>query len=55
MTTIGIRVIGDNDVKELCLRNCFKLQRRTYVDFCLEKKCGGIEFRKAAGVLGYTK
>lgn len=40
---------------ELCLRNCFKLSQKRYVEFCLDRKCGGADFSKAATILGYTK
>jgi hypothetical protein len=40
---------------ELCLRSCFKLSRRKYAEYCLEKKCGGIDFIEAAKILGYYK
>jgi len=37
------------------MRNCFKLDERKYVEFCLDKKCGGVDFFKAARELGYVK
>jgi len=42
-------------ILEACFRNCFKLNHKKYVEFCLEKKCGGVEFMKAADSLGYVK
>lgn len=37
------------------MRNCFKLNQRKYVEFCLDKRCGGADFHKAANILGYVK
>ncbi len=39
----------------MCLRNCFKLSQKRYVDFCLDTKCGGVDLLKAANILGYKK
>jgi hypothetical protein len=39
----------------MCLRNCFKLSKKDYVDFCLAKRCGGADFKEAARKLGYLK
>mmetsp|Transcript_70296 Transcript_70296/g.81937 ORF Transcript_70296/g.81937 Transcript_70296/m.81937 type:complete len:99 (+) Transcript_70296:34-330(+) len=48
--------LHDQNVEQkLCLRNCFKLTRRKYAEYCLEKKCGGIDFIEAAKMLGYYK
>ena len=38
-----------------CFRNCFKLRDRRYVEFCLQRKCGGVPFMKAADSLGLVK
>jgi len=36
----------------LCFRTCFKLEQKSYVDFCLQRKCGGVDFNQAARTLG---
>ncbi|EAS07230.3 hypothetical protein TTHERM_01001220 (macronuclear) [Tetrahymena thermophila SB210] len=41
--------------QNLCLRNCFKLSQKRYIEFCLDRKCGGADFQRAATILGYTK
>lgn len=44
-----------NNFLELCYRTCFKLTDEKYVQFCLDKKCGGATFQGAANVLGYNR
>lgn len=40
---------------DVCMRTCFKLKEKKYVDFCLDRKCGGVDILKAASMLGYAK
>ncbi|KRX02724.1 hypothetical protein PPERSA_01841 [Pseudocohnilembus persalinus] len=48
--------INDNSWEhKICLRECFKLTSQRYVEYCLDRKCGGVDFFKAANILGYTK
>ena len=39
----------------LCYRHCFKFAAKTYVEFCLQKNCGGVDFNVAAKEMGYLK
>lgn len=39
----------------LCYRNCFKWREKSYVEFCLNKKCNQNDFFEAARVLNYLK
>ena len=39
----------------LCYRNCFKMQEREYIEFCLNKKCSQNDFFEAARALNYLK
>ncbi|EGR33060.1 hypothetical protein IMG5_062850, partial [Ichthyophthirius multifiliis] len=41
--------------QQLCLRNCFKMSEKKYVEFCLDRKCGGVDIQKAGKILGYVK
>ncbi|KAM3137418.1 hypothetical protein pb186bvf_010391 [Paramecium bursaria] len=45
----------NNWENNLCFRNCFKLNQKKYIEFCLDRKCGGVDFLKAANQLGYVK
>ncbi|CAK79537.1 unnamed protein product (macronuclear) [Paramecium tetraurelia] len=48
--------LHDNNWEDkLCYRTCFKIQEKEYVQFCLNKKCSGAPYLKAAQVLGYVK
>lgn len=39
----------------ICYRDCFKLNLKRYVDFCLDKRCNGAQFDEAAKFMGYSK
>lgn len=39
----------------LCYRTCFKWNDKNYIQYCLDKKCGGASFNAAAAVLGYIR
>lgn len=39
----------------ICYRDCFKLPIKSYVEFCLQKRCNGASFENAAAFMGYLK
>ena len=39
----------------LCYRNCFKWKDRSWVEFCLNRKCNQNNFEEAAKAMNYLK